>query len=203
MTSDFVDRFVLVAAMVSCFLLGFATCLGTAKTEPKETIPNVIELRIVVEVKDPSTDKEGSISTENSHVEAPAVYVDTKEEIAQNDAVDEAKEKDMRMLAQLIQAEAGNQDLTGMRYVADVVLNRVDSPQFPDTVEGVIFQPNQFSVIQNGAYEAAASNLSEEAIEAVRLEYEERLNYNIIYFSRGKSKYADHHFKYQDHWFGW
>lgn len=38
---------------------------------------------------------------------------------------------EMAMLAQLVQAEAGNQDLTGKRLVADVVLNRVDSERFP------------------------------------------------------------------------
>lgn len=110
---------------------------------------------------------------------------------------------EIKMLAQLTQAEAGNQDLTGMRYVVDVVLNRVDSEEFPDTIEDVIYQENQFSVIKDGAFEKAGNNISNDAIKAAMMEYDERLNSDILYFSRWKSKYADNHFKHQDHWFGW
>lgn len=113
------------------------------------------------------------------------------------------QKKEIEMLAQLTQAEAGNQDLTGKRYVVDVVLNRVGSDEFPDTVEEVIFQENQFSVIKNGAFDKAAENITEECYEAVKLEYENRLNDDILYFSRGKSPYATNHFKHQDHWFGY
>lgn len=122
----------------------------------------------------------------------------TEEEIEE-----EIRFGEMELIAQLVMAEAGNQDLTGKRYVVDVVLNRVDSDDFPDTVEEVIFQKNQFSVIENGAFDEASRTITEECYEAVELEYEERLNYDILYFSRGQSKYASNHFKHQDHWFGY
>lgn len=107
------------------------------------------------------------------------------------------------MLAQLIQAEAGNQDLIGMRYVADVVLNRVVSEMFPDTIEEVIYQKNQFSVIKNGAFDRAGRSISENAFEAAQLSYKERLNSDILYFGRDKPIYASNHFKCGDHWFGY
>ena len=116
---------------------------------------------------------------------------------------EEIRFDEMGLIAQLVMAEAGNQDLTGKRYVVDVVLNRVDSDDFPNTVEEVIFQENQFSVIENGAFDEAGWTITEECYEAVKLEYEERLNYDILYFGRGPSKYASNHFKHQDHWFGW
>ena len=47
---------------------------------------------------------------------------------------------DLEMITQLVHAEAGNQDIWGKRMVADVVMNRVRDPRFPDTVEEVIFQ---------------------------------------------------------------
>ena len=130
---------------------------------------------------------------ELTYVEDP-----TEEEIEEEIRFDE-----MEMIAQLVMAEAGNQDLMGKRYVVDVVLNRVDSDDFPDTVEEVIFQKNQFSVIENGDFDDAGWTITEECYEAVKMEYEERLNYDILYFSRGPSKYASNHFKHQDHWFGW
>lgn len=125
------------------------------------------------------------------------------EDLTEEEIEEEIRFGEMELIAQLVMAEAGNQDLTGKRYVVDVVLNRVDSDYFPDTVEEVIFQENQFSVIENGAFDEAGWTVTEECYEAVKLEYEERLNYDILYFSRGQSKYASNHFKHQDHWFGW
>ena len=125
------------------------------------------------------------------------------EGLTEEEIEEEIRFGEMELIAQLVMAEAGNQDLTGKRYVADVVLNRVDSDDFPNTVEEVIFQENQFSVIENGAFDEAGWTITEECYEAVKLEYEERLNYDILYFSRGPSKYASNHFKHQDHWFGW
>lgn len=52
-------------------------------------------------------------------------------------------EKDL--MYRIVYAEAGIcSDLT-QQIVAQVILNRVDSPEFPDSIEGVIFQPGQFS----------------------------------------------------------
>ncbi len=111
-------------------------------------------------------------------------------------------QNDILLLAQLVQAEAGNQDLLGMRYVVDVVLNRVDSELFPDTISEVIFQPGQFEVTHNGQFKTLYE-VSEQAMEAVKLEYNERVNEDILYFSLGKNNYVSNWFKHQDHWFGW
>lgn len=116
--------------------------------------------------------------------------------------INEITSEELDLLAQLVESEAGNQDLTGKRYVVDVVLNRVDSEEFPNSIKEVIFQNNQFTVIENGAFEKATYNVSNESYKAVLLEYDERLNDNILYFSRGKSRYMKKSFKYQDHWFG-
>lgn len=122
-----------------------------------------------------------------------------EEEIAEEKRLGE-----MDMVAQLVMAEAGDQDLMGKRYVVDVVLNRVDSNEFPDTIEDVIFQDNQFTVIKNGAFDRAALEISDECYEAVALEYAERSNYDVLYFSMGKAEYMSNgSFKHQDHWFGW
>lgn len=108
------------------------------------------------------------------------------------------------MLAQLVQAEAGNQPLTGMRFVVDVVLNRVDDERFPNTIDGVIYQKGQFSVIRNGAFDRAANYISEDAYRAVELEWNERLDYGVMYFSSTKDPVnGKRAFKYYDHWFSY
>lgn len=53
-------------------------------------------------------------------------------------------------LSRIINAESGNQTLTGKIAVGNVVLNRVDNSLFPSTVYDVIFQKNQFSPTSNG-----------------------------------------------------
>lgn len=54
-------------------------------------------------------------------------------------------------LSHIINAESGNQPLVGKIAVGNVVLNRVSSSRFPNTVYEVIFQSGQFTPVSNGA----------------------------------------------------
>lgn len=72
------------------------------------------------------------------------------------------------LIALCTEAEASNQDLEGKRLVVDVILNRVDDPDFPNTAREVITQPHQFETWTNGAIDRV--KLSESTIEAVNLE---------------------------------
>lgn len=58
--------------------------------------------------------------------------------------------KDSEMLLKIAMAEAEGEGVEGKALVMMVVLNRVWSDSFPDTIEEVIFQPNQFSVTVDG-----------------------------------------------------
>jgi len=59
-------------------------------------------------------------------------------------------EDDLYWLSHAIFAESGNQPMKGRIAVGTVILNRVADPHFPNTVEEVVFQPNQFSPVDNG-----------------------------------------------------
>ena len=59
-------------------------------------------------------------------------------------------EGDRYLLANLIYCEAGNQPYEGQVAVGAVVINRVLSGAFPDTVVGVIYQTNQFEPVSTG-----------------------------------------------------
>jgi N-acetylmuramoyl-L-alanine amidase len=76
---------------------------------------------------------------------------------------------DYALLARLISAEARGEPYAGQVAVGAVVLNRVNSPLFPDTLSGVIYQHGAFSCIQDGqfnepvaesAYRAARDSLN-------------------------------------------
>ena len=58
---------------------------------------------------------------------------------------------DHRLLSKLVYAEARGESYKGQVAVAAVVLNRVASPSFPNTVSGVIYQSGAFSSVNNGS----------------------------------------------------
>lgn len=74
-------------------------------------------------------------------------------------------EQEKNYLLHLVAAEAGGCDMVGQILVANVVLNRMESSVFPNTVEGVIFQKNQFSPTMNGAI--WSSKITDSVREAV------------------------------------
>lgn len=59
---------------------------------------------------------------------------------------------EQEMLMKLTMAEAGGEDLTGKALVMRVVINRLRDPEFPNTVQGVICEPGQFSPMSDGRF---------------------------------------------------
>lgn len=57
---------------------------------------------------------------------------------------------DVNLLARLIRAEAEAEPYTGQVAVGAVILNRIQSPRFPNTLAGVVYQPHAFESVSNG-----------------------------------------------------
>lgn len=57
---------------------------------------------------------------------------------------------DVYLLARLIHSEARGETYTGQVAVGAVVLNRVKSSSFPNTISGVIYQRNAFTAVSDG-----------------------------------------------------
>ncbi|HPU62607.1 MAG TPA: cell wall hydrolase [Mobilitalea sp.] len=110
------------------------------------------------------------------------------------DPFDYTKE-DLKLLACLVYAEAGNQSYEGKLAVANVVLNRVKSSKFPDTIKEVIYQPGQFTVAKNGSlakqlkkYENYSSKSQLQAIKAAKAALEGENNIGSrLYFNEYKA----------------
>jgi len=62
---------------------------------------------------------------------------------------------DRKLLANIIYCEAGSEPYEGKLAVGAVVINRVLSSKFPDTVVGVVYQRNQFSPASSGRLDLA------------------------------------------------
>lgn len=81
--------------------------------------------------------------------------IDQKE---QEEIVDESQErfelsaKEKEYLILLTYVESGNQEEEGQVAVAATILNRLESPEFPDSIEEIAFQRTQFSSTKNGEF---------------------------------------------------
>ena len=107
----------------------------------------------------------------------------------------------LELLAICVEAEAGNQSMEGKRLVAAVILNRVEDPDFPDTITEVIEQEYHFSTYWNGAMDRVWEP-SEETYAAVAAEVEHRSNTEVLYFTAGGyGEYGTPWRKVGDHYF--
>ena len=57
---------------------------------------------------------------------------------------------DLYLLAKCVHAEARGESYTGQVAVAAVILNRVKSASFPNTIAGVVYQPYAFTAVADG-----------------------------------------------------
>lgn len=72
--------------------------------------------------------------------------------IAKLNSLGKVSNHSLNMLAKIIYAEARGESFRGQVAVGAVVLNRVQSNQFPNSISAVILQPGQFTAVQDGQY---------------------------------------------------
>lgn len=100
-------------------------------------------------------------------------------------------EEEFYFISSVVEAESDrSESLEGRILIAEVILNRVNSPLFPDTISGVLNQSGQFSTVVNGHSITERTDLSDEAvIQAIREiesgEAPEVLFFNCIGYNYG------------------
>lgn len=57
-----------------------------------------------------------------------------------------------RILERIVEAESSDQTIKGRQMVANVILNRMKSEKFPNSVREIVFAGRQFSPVSNGSY---------------------------------------------------
>lgn len=67
---------------------------------------------------------------------------------------------DVQLLARAINGEARGEPYEGQVAVGAVILNRVKSPKFPNTIAGVIYEPGAFTAVSDGQINVAISESS-------------------------------------------
>lgn len=105
------------------------------------------------------------------------------------------------LLCRLVQCEAGGEDRKGKILVANVVMNRVASSEFPDSIKGVVYAGDQFTPVGNGKINRV--KVSKETKEAVRAALSGKCyTTDALFFnSGGENKTMNHLFDHGGHHF--
>ena len=117
----------------------------------------------------------------------------------------EFTEEESLVLQKIAIAEAQSEGIGGMAFVMQTVLNRVNSPDFPDTIYDVISQDKQFTTFANGMYDKAQpTENSQKALDCLKMK--ELINRGQLYFevtcnNSWQSRNLTYVFTYENHTF--
>lgn len=110
---------------------------------------------------------------------------------------------EIELFLQFVQAECGNTEPEiGIERVAEVIINRVRSSRFPNTISGVLFQRGQFETYINGSYRCTPNERVRAAWERIlsRGYCEDR---EVLFFTAGKyNAYCIPMYRIGNHYFG-
>lgn len=96
--------------------------------------------------------------------------------------------REMNILYRIVEAEAGNNSNYCKRNVAHVILNRVDSSRFPNSIEDVVFQKTgstyQFSPIRSGGryWTQTVKDSTKKAVDEAIREHDQYNANNALFF---------------------
>ena len=97
-------------------------------------------------------------------------------------------------------AESEGEPEYGQRLVIDTILNRLDDSRFPNAIETIIYDTNQFDIFNNGRFNNAEP--TERIYKLIREEKTHRTNSQVLYFnsigfndwSRPLEQFGGHYF---------
>lgn len=92
---------------------------------------------------------------------------------------------DLNLLARLVYGEARGEPYSGQVAVAAVVLNRVRSSSFPNTIAGVIYQSGAFDVVKDGQINLAPDSTAKKAAQDALNGWDP--SYGAIYYFNPKT----------------
>lgn len=119
------------------------------------------------------------------------------------EVIDNLSDYDKELICRILYREAGGEEEDGQRAVVEVILNRLLSEKYPNTIEEVLSQENQFST---WIYRAGVSeeNLANSAliIEKVYNEEDSILTEEYVYFNSLEDPIMNNRRKIGNHWFG-
>lgn len=89
---------------------------------------------------------------------------------------------DINLMAHVVYGEARGENYEGQVAVAGVILNRVESHEFPNTVSQVVFQKNAFSSVEDGQFFLSPDSQSYQAVKEALLGWDPS-NGSVYYYN--------------------
>lgn len=167
---------------------GYVMAEFLTKTVPEsaktEAVTTTTAKKTETEAKTTTTKKTTAAAQTSKKTETTTTTAKPKTESGSSDkAVISYTDEEFEMLCYVLQGEVGNCSEESKIAVANVVINRVKSSQFPDTIEGVLTSPNQFTAITN--YYNHTKTPSQNTIDCAKraLEGEDNTNGAIFYYA--------------------
>lgn len=131
-----------------------ATDNSTVATDINITEAGTTDTGVVENTKDNTeSDSTSNSKKENNNkkTKTKAKKTKVKIQIAKTKARRNYSSSDLKLMSSIINCEAGIEPYQGKIAVGIVVMNRIKSKSFPNTLEGVIYQSGQFSPVRNGS----------------------------------------------------
>lgn len=172
--------FIVLGALLLFFSIARAGGHPTHTVQPGDTLWDIAishdtswqELASLNKIKDPAKVQVGTKlrlpSDANSQVRS------------KGDMIVELSEKEKDLLIRVVAAESRGESLEGQTAVAAVILNRVQTNSFPNTVWDVLHEKGQFTPVQSNSLPRSAGPTSVEAVE--RALYGEDPTGGALYF---------------------
>lgn len=201
--------FKLKSLVIGLYVTLGAIAIGFGTKTPDPVAPaeivayEVVEEPVEVATKAREIIQEVKVAVVEEH-EMDSVVVVSEEPVFVKEVIAEPEysltDAEIDLIARITMAEAEGESEEGRRLVIDTILNRVDHARFPDTVEGVIYQKNQFTCVTNGRLDRCY--VKDEIVELVKEELVNRTNYEVMFFTSGKyGKYGKALFVEGNHYF--
>lgn len=131
---------------------------------PQETVLNEAIVATPVEVAEVEELKAQTLNT----AQANAIQVNNHitQTTSRGMTHTNVSQEDLELLARIIHAEARGEDFEGQVAVGAVVMNRVESAQFPNTIRGVVYQPRAFTAVDDNQIKLSPNEQAFEAAKA-------------------------------------
>lgn len=193
-------RALLITVGIILVITGTSLAATTTKEEPKSIFEEIPNEEVHTYIKETEQGEDIPVNAELQGIQAGELY---KEPAQAAGKVIELTYEEAQLLLKMAQAEAGNQGTDGMWMVMSVVINRVKSSDFPDTITDVIYQDHQFSSVSDGRIDQV--EISADAHKALARIEQGDVTPEIIGFEITTSEVLDQYFvrafEYKDHRF--
>lgn len=138
------------------------------KPKPVFAQPNEKNI-ILAKTKSVSKPVQKQVIIQQRKVETKSIITDrkpvTKETTQSSNSKYDFNAYELDLFARIVQAESGSEPYAGQVAVASVILNRLDSDQFPGTLRSIIYQRKQFSPVMNGSINKKATDSARNAVQ--------------------------------------